>query len=183
MKKKFAAYGLHNSRIVPLRRCSSTNFCISSCSMRFSGRSHAGRVAGAFGRSSMAWSHTVCFSNHWDFSLLKTFLCCWYSLGIFPFSGTRSCLGWIITLPMKYLGSDLTRGTFFVRGTNIAFCAFRAHKTMGSWVWSIHPFFQLILGCTAANHGYLRIALCSPKSDKKKCNLLATVPVCASKSA
>jgi hypothetical protein len=163
--------------MVPCRRCSSMNFCISSCSTQFSGRSRAGKVSGVFGRSSMVWSHMVCFGNHWDFSLLNTFSCRQYSFGIFPFSCCQSCLGWIVTLPMKYFISGLARGTFFVCGTNIAFCAFGAHRTIGSWVWSIHPFFQSILGCTAVNHGYPKMALCSPRLDKKNHSLVTAVPV------
>ncbi len=42
-------------------------------------------------------------------------------------------------------------GLLMDRGTNRALAASEALNTMGSWVWLIHPLFQLILGCTAAN--------------------------------
>jgi hypothetical protein len=70
--------------------------------------------------------------NRWDFSLLNTFSCCRYSSGILPFSEGWGILGWIVTRPIKYLASGLVRGTFFVRNVNIAFCAFEAHKMIGS---------------------------------------------------
>jgi hypothetical protein len=181
MKKKFATYGLHNSRMVPRWRCSSTNFCLSSCSNRFSRRSCAGKVSGAFGRSSIAWSHIVCFGSCWDFSSLNTFSCHRYSSGILFFSWGQGCLGWIVTLPMKYLVFSLMWDTFFVRGTNIAFCTSGARKTIGNWVWSIHPFFQSILGWTTVNHGYPKMALCSPKLDRKNRSLVVAVSVLVSK--
>jgi hypothetical protein len=74
----------------------------------------------------------VCLGSRWDFSSLKTFSCCRYSSGIFPFSEGWGILGWIMTRPMKYLVSGLVRGTFFVRNVNITFCAFDARKTIGS---------------------------------------------------
>jgi hypothetical protein len=74
----------------------------------------------------------VCLGSHWDFSLLKTFSCRWYSSGIFPFSDGLGILGWIVTHPMKYLVSGLACGTFFVCDVNIAFCAFDACKTIGN---------------------------------------------------
>jgi hypothetical protein len=45
--------------MVPLVRCSSTNFRISSCSFWFNGSRQAGKVAGAFGNNLMAWSQIV----------------------------------------------------------------------------------------------------------------------------
>jgi hypothetical protein len=170
-------YGLHDSWMVPRWRCSSINFCISSCSIRFNGRSHAGKVFGAFGRSSIAWSHIVCLGNRWDFSSLNTFSCHRYSSDIFFSLRGWDIFVWNVTCPMKYLVSGLARGTFFVRGTNVAFCAFGARNMIDSWVWSIHPLFQSMFGCTAANHGYPKMALCSPKSDRKKCSLVIVVPV------
>jgi hypothetical protein len=158
------------------------NFHISSCSIRFSGRSRAGKVSGVFGRSSIAWFHMVCFGSHWDFSSLNTFSCRRYSSNILFFSCDQSCLGWIVTLPMKYFVSSLAQGTFFVCGTNIAFCVFKAHRMIGSWVWSIHPLFQSMLGCTATNQGYPRMTLCSPSLDKKNHSLVVVFPVLVSRS-
>jgi hypothetical protein len=87
-----------------------------------------------------------------------------------------------VTHPIKYLIFGLVRDTFFVHNVNVALCAFEAHKTIGSWVWSIHPFFQSIFGCTAANHGYPKMALCSPRSDRKNRSLIVVVPVLVSRS-
>jgi hypothetical protein len=83
----------------------------------------------------------------------------------------------MVTLPMKYFTSGLAWGTFLSWGVKFAFWAFSAHKMIGNWVWSIHPFFQSIFGCTAVNQGYPSIALCSPRSDKKKHSLVPVVPV------
>jgi hypothetical protein len=72
--------------------------------------------------------------NRWDFSSLNTFSCHRYSSGIlFSFDGW-GILAWNMTRPIKYLVSGLVQGIFFVRDVNIAFCAFEAHKTIGSWV-------------------------------------------------
>ena len=99
MKKKLAAYGLFDSRIVPLRRCSATNLCISSLSFRLSGISQAGRVAGALESNSMAWSHMVCPGSRWDCSSLNTFLCRLYSFGS-RWVDVSGSFGWMVTLPM-----------------------------------------------------------------------------------
>ena len=86
--------------MVPRLRCLATNFRISASSSWFSGRSRAGRVAGAPGRSSIAWSHTVCWGSLWDFSLLNTFWCCLYSAGIICVVLGVGGDGWTVTLPM-----------------------------------------------------------------------------------
>src|SRR6266481_9183923 len=129
MKKKFAAYGLHDSRMVPRVRCSCMNLCTSSISFWLRGRSHPGIVVGAPGSSSIAWSHMVCFGSRWDFSSLNTFLCLTYSFGrlvsvVVAINGfvlhRRICSQW--------------RGLAWLRdrGTNRAFAASGALKTMGS---------------------------------------------------
>src|SRR6266576_3876822 len=100
MKKKFAAYGLHDSCMVPVFRCSFTNFCISIHSMGVRGSNLAGRVVGVFGSSLMAWSHMVCCGSLWDFSSLNTFLCHLYSFGSLGSSLFLVSFGWIITFPM-----------------------------------------------------------------------------------
>jgi hypothetical protein len=73
--------------------------------------------------------------------LLNTFPYRRYSSGIFFSLGSEGIFTWNVTHPIKYLVSGLVRGTFFVRGTNVAFCASGAHRTISSWVWSIHPLF------------------------------------------
>src|SRR5712671_5644590 len=105
-------YGLQDSRMVPRLRCSCTNLLISACSVWVRGRSRPGRVAGAFGRSSMAWSQTEWRGSLCDFSSSNTCLCRLYSSGT---SRRTSCLsssgtsirsvdcmvwGWMVTLPM-----------------------------------------------------------------------------------
>ena len=97
-KKKFAAYGLQDSRIVPLCRCSATNLCASAISSCVRGRSRPGSVDGALGSSSMAWSHIVWLGRRWDSSSLNTFLCRKYSLG------------------------SAGAGVLFLRGWNVTFC-------------------------------------------------------------
>ena len=53
MKKKFAAYGLHDSRMVPLFRCSSTNLCTSAISSCVRGRCLPGNNFGALGATQL----------------------------------------------------------------------------------------------------------------------------------
>ena len=48
----------------------------------------------------------------------------------------------------------------------MALAAFGADRTIGSCDMSIHPFFQSILGWKAENHGYLEMALWSPRSER-----------------
>ena len=138
---------------MPLFKCSATNLCISSLSLRLSGINLAGRVAGASGSSSMAWSHIVCPGSRWDCSSLNTFLCHSYSSGSWWFGGVSGLVGWMVTLLMSYWLGRGGRGEFLLLGAKIAFFALSAHRMMGNWVWSIHPRFQSILGWTAANHG------------------------------
>ncbi len=67
-------------------------------------------------------------------------------------------------------------------GTNRALAASGALNTMGSCVWLIHPLLQLIFGCTAANQGYPRIALCSPSWVRKNLMVVVVDPVRIAKS-
>ena len=108
-------------------------------------------VDGAPGNNLMAWSQMVCFGSCWDFSSLKTLLCLAYSGGIFGLF-----VSWaipMVALQSNIRSTDVGRGLFIVRGTNRAFAASFVLNTIGSWVWSIQPLFQSILGCTAANQG------------------------------
>src|SRR6266403_1448064 len=75
MKKKLATYGLQDSCIVPLFKCSWTKLCTSWISFWLRGKRCPGIVDGAPGSSSMAWSHMVCLGSRCDFSSLKTLLC------------------------------------------------------------------------------------------------------------
>jgi hypothetical protein len=61
--------------MVPLFRCSATNFSCSRISSCVSGSRRPGSVFGAPGRSSIAWSQTVCFGSLCDSCSLNTFLC------------------------------------------------------------------------------------------------------------
>ena len=81
------------------------------------------------------------------------------------------------TLHRKYLSFRVGQGIFWILGMKIALCALGAQMTIGSWVWLIHPFFQSILSCVAANQGYPRITLCSPKSDRKNLRVVVFCPV------
>src|SRR6266478_3629608 len=175
MKKKFAVYGLQDSRIVPLFKCSWTKLWTSWISFWLRGKSRPGIVDGAPGSSSMAWSQMVCFGSRWDFSSLNTLLCLAYSGGIFDCSA--SCAVPIVTLQSKILSAWVVRGLLIVCGRNRAFAALAVLNTIGNCVWSIHPLLQSILGCTAANHGYPRIALCSPSCVRKNLMFVVVDPV------
>jgi hypothetical protein len=153
IKKKLAAYGPLPALIVPLCKCSALNFSISCISSWGSLSSLPANDFGVFGSSSIAWSHTVLFGSCWDFYLLNTFMWQWNSLGTLVKSASSSWSGWMVTLHRKYLSFHMGRGMFLILGTKVAFCAFGALSTMGSWAWLIHPFLQLILGWVAANHG------------------------------
>jgi hypothetical protein len=53
-----------------------------------------------------------------------------------------------------------------------------AQNITGSWVWSIHPLFQSIHGWKAANQGYPRITLFSPRLERKKQRVEHCILVC-----
>src|SRR6266403_2433565 len=117
----------------------------------------------------------VCFGSRWDFSSLKTLLCLAYSDGIFVLSTSWAVP--IVALQSNIRSIGMGRGLFTVRGMNRALAASAVLNTIGSCVWSIHPLFQSILGCTAANQGYPRIALCSPSWVRKNLIFVVVDPV------
>ena len=88
----------------------------------------------------------------------------------------------IVTFPIKYRVVSIGRGLFMDRGMKRALLALFALRMMGSWEESIHPCFQSILGCTAANQEYPSIALFSPKSVRKNHSFDRLGPVWTSKS-
>src|SRR6266403_229005 len=117
----------------------------------------------------------VCFGSRWDCSSLKTLLCFVYSCGIFA-----SFVSWavpIVALQSKIRSCWIGRGLLTVRGVKRAFAASEVLKTIGNCVWSIHPLLQSIFGCTVANHGYPRIALCSPSCVRKNLMLVLVDPI------
>ena len=168
--------------MVPCFRCSSTNFFASSISAWVKGRSRPGKVVGAPGSSSIVWSQMVWLGSLWDSCSLKILQCLWYSSGS-PSISSVTFLVWLnVTRPMKNWSLWVGQGMFRVLGMKRACLALFTFKTIGSWVWSIHPRFQSIFGCMAANHGYPRIALCSPKSDRKNHRSMFCPPVRTCKS-
>ncbi len=99
--------------------------------------------------SSIAWSHMVCLGSLCNCSSLKTLPCFMYSDGIFIDS-----ISWAI--PMVALQSRscsifIVCGLLMVWGMNHALAASEALNTIGSCVWSTHPLFQSIFGCTMVN--------------------------------
>src|SRR6266478_4205660 len=127
----------------------------------------------------MAWSQMVCFGRHWDCSSLNTLLCWAYSDGIFV-SFVSWAVSWVVpimALQSRICWAWMVRGLLIVHGRNRAFAASEVLNTIGSCVWSIHPLFQSILGCTAANHGYPKIALCSPSCVRKNLMFVVVEPV------
>ena len=74
----------------------------------------------------------------------------------------------MVTLPRKYWSVTFLvgQGMFFVLGVYVAFAAFGADRTIGSCDMLIHPLFQSTLGWKAANQGYPKIALWSPRSER-----------------
>src|SRR6266403_5465563 len=161
--------------MVPLFRCSWTKLWTSWISFWLRGRSRPGIVDGAPGSNSMAWSQIVCFGSRWDCSSLNTLLCWAYSGGIFVWS--PPCAVPIVALQSRILLTWVVHGLLTVHGRKRAFAASEVLNTMGSCVWSIHPLLQSILGCTAANHGYPRIALCLPNCVRKNLMFVVVEPV------
>ena len=88
----------------------------------------------------------------------------------------------MVTFPIKYWVVSMGRGLFMDRGVKRAFLALFALRMMGSWEESIHPRFQSILGCTAANQEYPNIALFSPRSVRKNHSFDRLGPVWTSRS-
>ena len=76
----------------------------------------------------------------------------------------------MVTFPMKYWVVSMGRGLLIDRGMNRAHFMLLALRMIGSCDESIHPHFQSILGCTAANQEYPSIALFSLRSVKKNCS-------------
>ena len=137
-------------------------------------------MEGAPGSSLMAWSHMVCLGSLCDCSSLKTLACFVYSWGIFDGS-----VSWSVPIVILHSRSRLDcsgRGLLIVCGINCAFAALAALNMMGSCVWSIHPRFQSIFGCMAANQGYPSIALCLPRCVRKNLILVVVGPVCIARS-
>ena len=100
-KKKLATYGLHDSQMVPLFKCLSTNLWTSIISSWVSRSSQPGSNLGAWGSNSTAWSYMVWQGSRWDFCLSNTFLCRLYSFGRLVWV-SFGCFRWIVTLLMKY---------------------------------------------------------------------------------
>ena len=90
-----------DTQIVPLLRYSCINLCILLFSSWVSGSSLPGRVFGAPGSSSMAWSHMVDWGSLWDSASLNTLLCLWYSFGTTVF-GSLAVVDLIVTPPRNY---------------------------------------------------------------------------------
>src|SRR6266403_2319686 len=83
----------------------------------------------------------------------------------------------MVALQSRICSTEAGRGLFIDRGINRALAASLALNTIGNCVWSIQPLFQSILGCTAVNQGYPRIALCSPNWVRKNLMLVLVDPV------
>ncbi len=117
----------------------------------------------------------VCLGSCCDFSSLKTFLCFAYSCGIFILS-----VSWavpMVALQSRICSIFMGHGLLMVHSMNRALAVSGALNTIGSCVWSIHPLLQSIFGCTAANHGYPRIALCSPSCVRKNLMFVIVGPI------
>src|SRR5579863_1159351 len=160
--------------MVFLCKCSFMNLRSSSSSGCDSRISLAGRALGAPGFNSMAWSQSRAGGNSWEAVSLKTLAYFRYGAGIFDESSVSSLK---TTRPINRVSVGMVLGRLTVRGRNWAFAASSLRSMSGSWEWSIHPRFQSMRGCTAANQGYPRIALFSPRFVKKKRSRVCCGPV------
>ena len=134
--------------MVPLSKCSSTNFFSSCCSAADSLIVWLISVDGAPGLSLILWSHGRNRGSFFDSSSLKT------SANALYWYGIRSST-WIV-LMIAFLPLVLVE--------KIARFASSLLRTMGSCAYSIHPFAQSIRGWALANHGYPRMIWFSPRS-------------------
>ena len=157
--------------MVPRSSCSFRNFCSSACSDCESQMLRLMRVAGAPGFNSIAWSQGRGGGNFFDSSSLNTLVCFRYC------GGTMLSGVCIVVLPTMVWDLGL-----ICRGKNCAFVASADHRTISNWSCVIHPLAQSILGCAAANHGYPKITLFSPRSERKYRRVCCWVSVLVCKS-
>jgi hypothetical protein len=152
------------------------NFLSTSNSVWHRGISLPGRAAGAPGLRSIAWSHGLDGGNSWDASSEKTLSNALYCSGILGLGSAA----WMCNQLIRNVEDSL--GTLVVRGRKRAFAASGVRSMIGSWEWSIHPLLQLICSCIAANHGYPRMALFSPKFERKNRRLTRLLSVWTERS-
>jgi hypothetical protein len=77
------------------------------------------------------------------------------------------CLGSDTNLQMYVVSGEMVLALLTRRGKNRAHAASGVLSMTGSWLWSIHPLFQSIHGWKAANQGYPKMALFSPRFERK----------------
>src|SRR5580693_4693062 len=115
--------------------CSFTNLRSSSCSAWDSGMSLPGSAAGAFGLSSIAWSHGRDGGNSCEASSEKTLENVQYWLGMFGFSDV--CVGSATNLQMYMVSARAVLILLTCRGMKRARAVSGVLSMMGSWLWSI----------------------------------------------
>src|SRR5580693_7266172 len=155
--------------------CSFTNLRSSCCSAWDSGMSLPGSAAGAPGLSSIAWSHGRDGGNSCEASSEKTLENEQYWLGIFGYSDV--CVGSVISLQMYMISARAGLILLICWGTNRARAVSGVLSIIGSWLWSIHPLLQSTRGWKAANHGYPKMTLFSPRFERKNRRVCRCVPV------
>jgi len=148
-----------------LARCSFMNLassCSSSCDSAYI---FPGRVDGAPGLSSIAWSHMRDSGKCCAASSLNTLWWCLYSAGMgsrFGLSCSSASVEEVVChamrgstwiLPMYRISSSVELGRSRMLGLNWAFSALVLRIIRGSCAMSIHPCAQSILGWFAANKG------------------------------
>ena len=152
-------------------RCSLTNFLSTPSSVWLSSISLPGSATRAPGLWLIAWSHGLDGGNSWDASSEKTLSNALYCCGIWVLESAVR----MYNRPIRSVEDSL--GMLVVLGRKRAFVASGVQNMMGNWEWSIHPLLQLICGCIAVNHGYPRMALFSPRFERKNRSLIHLLPV------
>ena len=84
---------------------------------------------------------------------------------------------WIVVLPTMVWVFGL-----ICQGRKHALAVSGARSTIGNWSCMIHPQAQSIFGWAAANQGYPRMTLFSPRSERKYRRVLCWVPVLVCRS-
>ncbi len=196
MKKKGAAYGLFERHMYPLANCSSTCFFRASFSNWVRGYILPQIDASALGFNSMAWFHrrsggkcATAFSEKtlrwWRYSNRIIFnssggmshsacLTCRFLINTHNLPLAMACwtaswaVGSVFSLLIIVLSVVCLMAVLPFLATNWAFFMLGLRRMIGSCNKLIHPLAQSMFGCANVNHGYLNMALFSPRFERKK---------------
>ncbi len=194
MKKKGDEYGDFDGLMYPFSNYSLMNSHSESSSPLAIGYILQSMAFGAFGNSSMAWSHVLSSGNRCDSFSLKVLACLQYS------SGTI-CLKVFFVLSIAFWASSdavvvfrsmaygpplvwfiLSHSSLVIVADIWASSGLRLDITTGWHVLSKVASFQWMMGSNAVSQGYPRITLSFPKLVMRNRRVFVSVPMCTCKS-